>query len=131
MKIGELARRSGCSIQTIRYYEKLKLLPIPSRSEGNFRLYDIKIFEQLKFIKRCKDLDLTLDEIRKLLSIKSEPNQECDDVNRLIERHLERVEFKIAEFRQLRAQLISLRQACSENNKAVDCGILKQLTKDS
>ncbi|WMS87888.1 MerR family transcriptional regulator [Pleionea litopenaei] len=109
MKIGELAERSGCSIQTIRYYEKLHLLPAPSRSKGNFRLYKSDSLEHLKFIKRCRDLDLALTEIGLLMKIKAKPELECDSVNRIIDTHLERVESKIAEFKQLKSQLVNLR----------------------
>ena len=67
MKIGELAKLTGCSVQTIRYYEKEHLLESKNRSEGNFRLYDSSAVEQLMFIKHCRSLDLALYEVRELI----------------------------------------------------------------
>ncbi|WP_456151666.1 MerR family transcriptional regulator, partial [Dasania phycosphaerae] len=69
MKIGELAKLTGCSVQTIRYYEKEKLLKSKTRSEGNFRLYDASAVEQLMFIKHCRSLDLALSEVRQLIEL--------------------------------------------------------------
>ena len=74
MKIGELSKRTDCSIQTIRYYEKEKLLQSIQRSEGNYRLYDEAAVEQLGFIKLCRSLDLSLSEIRQLIAPKRSPN---------------------------------------------------------
>jgi len=131
MKIGELASRSGCSVQTIRYYEKLQLLPAPNRSEGNFRLYSQAIFEQLMFIKRCRSLDLTLDEIRELNQFKASPDKPCDDINTIIEEHLTQVKARIHELKSLQTQLLSLRKACSEHRKVEQCGILQELSQRS
>lgn len=63
MKIGQLSKVSGCSIQTIRYYEKEGLLNLPSRSEGNFRLYDDRALKELEFVKHCRSLDIPLADI--------------------------------------------------------------------
>jgi len=131
MKIGELASRSGCSVQTIRYYEKQQLLPAPSRSEGNFRLYSHTIFEQLMFIKRCRSLDLTLDEIRELNQFKASPDKPCDDINAIIEEHLIQVKARISELKSLQTQLLSLREACAEDRKVGQCGILQELSQSS
>ena len=73
MKIGQLSKVSGCSIQTIRYYEKEGLLNRPSRSEGNFRLYDEKSFKELEFIKHCRNLDIPLSDIKTLIDLKHRP----------------------------------------------------------
>ncbi|WP_444993854.1 Cd(II)/Pb(II)-responsive transcriptional regulator [Aliikangiella sp. IMCC44359] len=129
MKIGELASRSGCSVQTIRYYEKKSLLPAPSRSEGNFRLYDRSIFDQLMFIKRCRSLDLTLEEIRELIDFKASPEMLCDNINAIVEEHLSHVEARIHELKCLQKQLLSLRQTCSEHRKVEQCGILQELSQ--
>ena len=78
MKIGELAKRSGCSIQTIRYYEKEGLISAPERTEGNFRLYNSVVLEKLSFIKNCRALDLTLSEIKHLVSLQNSPETPCE-----------------------------------------------------
>lgn len=73
IKIGELSKVTGCSVQTIRHYEKEQLIASAERSEGNFRLYDEVAVEQLLFIKHCRSLDLSLPEIRQLLGLSRSP----------------------------------------------------------
>ena len=77
MKIGELARLAGTNVETIRYYERDGLLPVPARSEGNYRIYGETHVQRLFFIRRCRGLDMTLDEIRVLLRFKDAPHGLC------------------------------------------------------
>ena len=130
MKIGELAKLTGCSVQTIRYYEKEQLLPTTRRSEGNFRLYDEASAEQLLFIKHCRGLDLSLSEIRPLLALKHSPGAQCDEVNRMIEAHIQQVEARIRELTQLSEQLKALRGHCSNQRTVEQCGILQTLSSN-
>jgi len=111
VKIGKLANLTGCSVQTIRYYEKEQLLPSSKRSQGNFRLYDQVAVEQLLFIKHCRSLDLSLAEIRQLLKLNRAPATQCEDVNQMIDTHIGQVERRIQELEQLRGQLISLHES--------------------
>jgi Cd(II)/Pb(II)-responsive transcriptional regulator len=128
MKIGKLAKLTGCSVQAIRYYEKEKLLPSTQRSEGNFRLYDESHVEQLSFIKLCRGLDLSLSEIRQLLSLKSSPGAQCDEVNRMMDTHIQQVEDRMRELIQLNVQLKALRGHCSDRQTVEHCGILQSLS---
>lgn len=128
MKIGKLANLTGCSVQTIRYYEKEQLLPSSKRSQGNFRLYDQAAVEQLLFIKHCRSLDLSLAEIRQLLELNRSPETQCEDVNQMIDSHIGQVERRIQELQLLRGQLISLHESCSTNRTVEECGILHNLT---
>jgi DNA-binding transcriptional MerR regulator len=73
IKIGELARRTTCRVETIRFYEKEGILPPPPRSTGNYRLYGKQHVDLLLFIRRCRSLDMTLDEVRRLLLIRDTP----------------------------------------------------------
>lgn len=130
MKIGELAKLTGCSVQTIRYYEKEQLLPSTRRSEGNFRLYDEASAEQLLFIKLCRGLDLSLSEIRQLLALKCSPGAQCDEVNRMMEAHIQQVEARIRELSQLHEQLRALRGHCSNQRTIEQCGILQTLSSN-
>jgi Cd(II)/Pb(II)-responsive transcriptional regulator len=130
MKIGELAKLTGCSVQTIRYYEKEQLLPSTRRSEGNFRLYDEASAEQLLFIKLCRGLDLSLSEIRQLLALKRSPGAQCDEVNRMMEAHIHQVEARIRELTQLHEQLSTLRGHCSNQRTVEQCGILQTLSSN-
>lgn len=128
MKIGELAKLTGCSVQTIRYYEKESLLASRKRSEGNFRLYDQSAVDQLMFIKHCRSLDLALSEIRQLIKLNQSPGTVCDDVNNMIDSHIDQVEQRMTELRELRQHLISLRGSCPDNRTVEKCGILRNLS---
>lgn len=128
MKIGELAKRSGCSIQTIRYYEKEGLISAPERTEGNFRVYNFVALEKLCFIKNCRALDLTLCEIKHLVSLQHSPGTPCEAVNEMIDRHLQVVESRIADLQKLHVDLRQLRLKCGNARSVEQCGILGELT---
>lgn len=127
MKIGELARRTACRVETIRFYEKEGLLPPPPRSAGNYRLYGKLHVERLLFIRSCRSLDMTLDEIRRLLQIRATPRDDCSVVSTLLDKHIRQVGARIEELEQLRDQLHSLSLRCSGTRTAEQCGILQQL----
>ena len=128
MKIGELAKLTDCSIQTIRHYEKEGLIASGVRSEGNFRLYNRTAVERLLFIKRCRRLDLSLSDIRQLLRRRDSPSAQCDDINQMIARHLQEVESRMADLESLRHQLRELQRTCSKGRAVEQCGILHSLT---
>ena len=127
-KIGELARLTGSQVETIRYYEREGLLPAPARSDGNYRLYGDEHVERLQFIRHCRSLDMTLDEIRSLLTFRDAPEQNCSEVNTLLDRHIDQVAQRIAELTALQAQLHDLRLLCDHAQSAKDCGILQSLS---
>ena len=127
MTIGELARATGCGIETIRYYEHEGLLPKPGRTSGNFRRYGEEHAELLLFIRHCRSLDMSLNEIRIVLRFRSAPDQDCGEVNALLETHIIHIEERIAELRSLEVQLRALREKCSSGRPAKYCGILRGL----
>ncbi len=127
MRIGDLAKRAGCEIVTIRYYEKEGLLPKPARSAGNFRLYGDVHVERLQFIRRCRSLDMTLREIRALLEMRDNPTLDCGEVNVLLDTHLQQVEVRVEALLQLRQHLLALREQCSGARPVQACGILRGL----
>ena len=131
MKIGELSTASSTAIETIRYYEREGLLPPPARSEGNFRLYEAPHLERLQFIRFCRGLDMSLDEVRVLLRFKDAPAEDCGDVNALLDEHIGHVSRRIKELRHLERQLKELRQRCSASRPADQCGILTGLAEAS
>ena len=128
MKIGELAKQANCQVETVRYYEREGLLAAPSRSEGNYRLYQNQHLERLLFIRNCRTLDMTLDEIRSLLALMDEPQQSCEQVNDLIDEHIQHVQTRINNLQQLQQQLLDLRQRCISGQGVQQCGILQQLS---
>ncbi|MCY1171819.1 HTH-type transcriptional regulator ZntR [compost metagenome] len=129
LRIGELAKRADCQVQTIRFYETEGLLLEPARSEGNFRLYDENHLERLLFIRRCRSRDMTLDEIRNLLRFRDRPELDCGEVNELIDAHIVQVRSKIRELKALEQQLIELRRSCDTVRSARECGVLHGLAQ--
>lgn len=127
MKIGALSSATGVSIDTIRHYEREGLLPLAARTEGNYRIYEQAHLQRLNFVRLCRGLDMTLDEIRALLSFKDAPRENCGDVNALVDEHIAHVAHRIRELRALEKQLRELRATCRTAQDASDCGILTQL----
>lgn len=127
MKIGELATAARTQVETIRYYEREGLLPPAPRSEGNYRIYGPAHAERLGFIRHCRSLDMTLEEIRVLLRFKDSPGEACGDVNSLLDEHIAQVGSRIRELKRLEQQLKALRAQCPDVRKAGDCGILAEL----
>lgn len=128
MKIGELAKRVDCPVETIRYWEKEGLLPEPARTEGNYRVYGEAHLERLLFIRNCRTLDMSLDEIRQLLWLRDQPSENCGEVNYLIDDHIRHVVTRIEALQSLEDQLRDLRQRCSEGRDINQCGIIEGLS---
>jgi Cd(II)/Pb(II)-responsive transcriptional regulator len=126
MKIGELAKLTDCQVETVRYYEREGLLPPPARSDGNYRVYTQAHVERLTFIRNCRSLDMTLEEIRSLLSLRDSPQDQCESVNALIDEHIQHVNVRVASLQALQTQLLELRQRCIDGTLE-HCGILQQL----
>ena len=128
MKIGELATVTSTQVETVRFYEREGLLPAPGRSDGNYRVYDESHVARLSFIRRCRTLDMSLDEIRTLLRFKDSPADDCGVVNALLDDHIGHVATRIKELRKLEVELRELRAACGDARIAVQCGILQKLS---
>lgn len=127
MKIGELAEATGTQAETIRYYEKQGLLPEPLRTEGNYRSYDKSHVQRLAFIRHCRCLDMTLDEIRVLLDFKDAPQDNCAIVNQVVDDHIQHVMARIGELKALERQLRTLRAECTD--AVAQCGVLDGLQR--
>lgn len=125
MRIGELSRASGTPVETIRYYEREGLLPVAARTDGNYRIYTAAHGERLAFIRQCRHLDMTLDEVRRLLRFKDQPAADCSGVNALLDAHIGHVAERIRALRALQQELRALRSACPQAHAAADCGILQ------
>lgn len=109
MKIGALAEATGTPVETIRFYEREGLLPPPARADNNYRVYLPAHAERLAFIRQCRNLDMTLDEIRALIALRESPAQDCGEVNALLDEHIGHVAHRIRELRALEKDLKSLR----------------------
>lgn len=126
MRIGEASRQSGCHIETIRYYERIGLLPSPPRSESGYRHYDEQHIKQLRFIHRARELGFSLEEICELLSLKEQPDQACDAVDQMTRKHLQAIQHRIASLTALADELRRIAARCSGGHIA-ECRILEAM----
>lgn len=124
MKIGELAVRAACDVQTIRYYEREGLLEAPEREASGYRRYADKHLPRLQFIRHCRALDIPLAEVRQLLDYAEAPRQSCHAVDALLDEHIERVRRQLAALTALERQLVALRCQCKGANSTHSCGII-------
>ncbi len=137
MRIGELAARFGLNPKTIRYYEEIGLLKRAGRSESGYRLYGKPDVERLGFIRRAKKLDLSLDEIRDILSAQEEGSPPCGQVLGLIDTKIEVIDQRMAELATFRAELATLREAWTDEDERMRraaippciCPIIEQQTE--
>lgn len=129
MRIGELAGRAGCPVETVRYYEREGLMPAPRRTAGNYRLYGPEHAERLAFIRRCRSLDMSLPEIRTLLSAIARPDAACGPINALLDEHIGHVAARITELRQLKTELVAIREHCKGDEPTRHCGIVASLAR--
>lgn len=127
MHIGALAAATGTPVETIRFYEREGLIPAAQRAANNYRQYTPAHAERLAFIRHCRNLDMTLDEVRSLLRFKDAPAQDCGEVNALLDAHIGHVALRIGELRTLEQQLKTLRAQCRTPQASHDCGILQGL----
>ncbi|MFV0280928.1 MAG: MerR family transcriptional regulator [Rhodoblastus sp.] len=129
-RIGDLARETGTKVVTIRYYEKIGLLPPPGRSAGNYRSYDRLALNRLRFLRRCRDLGFSLGRIRELLDLSADDARPCDEVNRIADMHLVEVERKIADLQALAQELRRISSSCSGGGTISNCRILDAIAPE-
>jgi len=127
MKIGDLSRALGVPVETIRYYERARLLPAPDRTASNYRAYGPGHTDRLRFIVNCRALDMSLDEIRALLRYHDAPTRDCGNVSRLLDEHIEHIASRMSELARLQRQLRALRKTCGHERGDGSCGILLSL----
>ena len=126
MKIGELARAAGSNSETVRYYEKIGLLPRPGRTDSNYRDYGPRDVARLAFIRHARGLGFELADVRSLIELAEEPNRDCAAVDTIASKHLADVEMKIARLEQLRAELDHMVHAC-RGGRVASCRIIEAL----
>lgn len=122
----QLARQTGCHLETIRYYEKIGLLPNPPRSAGGYRIYDETHVRRLRFILRARELGFGISEIRDLLHLVDCSSQTCVEVQRRTEPHLAEIRAKIADLQRIEAILVTMISQCSGKN-VPECPIVDAL----
>lgn len=125
--IGALARLSGVSVTTLRYYERAGLLPKPARSEVNYRLYPATTATRIRFIRRTQQLGFTLAEIRELLELHVSTRAGCADVRARAEAKLADIETRIRSLRHMSGALTRLVEECGLPHRAPSCPLLDHL----
>ncbi len=126
LTIGALSKGTGCNIETIRYYERIKLFPEPIRSEGGRRMYGSGHLKRLGFIRRARDLGFTIEEIRALLRLVDERDQPCAEVRGVAEHHLADVRTKIAALKVIERVLKEMVTQCDTGARP-DCPLVEAL----
>lgn len=126
--IGYVAKVTGCNIETIRYYERIGLLPKPPRSDGGYRMYSAEDIKRLNFIRRSRNLGFHLNEVRDLLSLVDTNTYTCAEVKDITMNHLAETEQKIADLTKLRKVLKDMASQC-EGEKIPECPIIDVLFK--
>lgn len=126
LTIGRLSKEAGVNIETIRYYEKIGIMPQPRRSIGGNRLYKEEHIKRLAFIRRSRELGFSLDEIRELLRLVDENTYTCAEVATLSQRHLDDIKSKIKDLRKMERHMKDMLSQCSRE-QVPDCAIIDVL----
>jgi DNA-binding transcriptional MerR regulator len=126
VKIGELGLATATKVETVRYYEKIGLLPPPARTAANYRAYGPDHLARLSFIRRARDLGFTLEAVRELLTLSDDKAQSCEAVDVMARAHLTEIDRKVADLRALRSELARVLGACGHGTVA-DCKIIETL----
>ena len=126
MKIGELASATATKVETVRYYEKIGLLPPPARTSANYRAYGGEHLARLSFIRRARDLGFTLEAVRELLTLSDDKAQSCEAVDGIARVHLTEIDRKVRDLKSLRSELSRVLGSCSHGTVA-DCKIIETL----
>lgn len=126
MKIGELAGAAECQVETVRYYERESAACAEPLCR-QLQLYGAAHLERLTFIRHCRSLDMSLAEVRRLLHFKDAPDENCGEVNALLDTHITKIGQRMVEQQTLQQQMTELRSFCSQERASKDCGILQGL----
>lgn len=124
--IGQLSRETGCKVPTIRYYEKIGLMPIPQRSAGNTRLYGPAHRARLGFIQHCRELGFSQAAVRDLLDVTDHPDRSCEAVTEIAHRHLDDMNRRIARLTALKSEMERMIEAC-DGGRVEQCRIIETL----
>ena len=127
LTIGDLGKATGTKVETVRYYEKIGLLPKPPRTGGNYRDYGEAELGRLSFIRRARDLGFSLDQVRALLKLSDDRSHDCAGIDRIAEAHLLEVDRKLADLKALRRELKAVIDSC-DGGTIAECRIVEALS---
>lgn len=128
MKIGEVARVTGTKVETVRYYERIGLLPKPDRTGGNYRSYQPRDVDRLRFVRTARGLGFDIADIRSLLDLSEHPERDCGKVDQITTSHLAAIENKIRQLELLQQELVRMLRQC-RGGQVADCRILFALSE--
>ncbi len=130
LTIGKVAGLAGVGVETVRFYERKKMIPKPPRSAAGYRQYPESTVQRLRFIRRAKGLGFSLKEIKELLTLRADPQATCSDVRQRAEQKLADIEQRMDDLEKMRAALQVLLKACSTNTTSTECPILQAITRE-
>lgn len=126
--IGALSKATNCSVETIRYYEKIGLLPEAERTSGNQRRYDQSHYKRLLFILHARDLGFSIVAIRQLCALSAHPNSPCGEADAIAQKQLVAVRARIERLKLLEKELEKM-TSCSHGHKVQDCQVIEALAQ--
>jgi MerR family transcriptional regulator, copper efflux regulator len=128
MSVGQLAKEAGVNLETVRFYERERIMPEPERTMGGHRVYTANDLGRLRFIQRAKSVGFTLKEVRTLVRLRdANPDESCDDVMSMAHRKLAEVEIKLQELTEMRDALAGFIRACP-NKDLAHCQVMNGLS---
>ena len=127
LSIGDLSRRAGVKIPTIRYYEQMGLITAPERTEGNQRRYTKSELERLSFIRHTRGLAISIDAIRELIHLSENPTMPCGDAHKIANTHLSEISAQIAQLQKLQTELIRITSTCDAKHIGA-CYVIQSLS---
>jgi DNA-binding transcriptional MerR regulator len=127
LTIGQLGQATATKIETIRYYEKIGLLPKPERTRGNYRSYEGAHVTRLAFIRRARELGFSIEDVRELLELAGHRDRGCATVDHIVARHLDTTERKIEALKRLRRELRDTLASC-KGGRIAECRVIQALS---
>lgn len=126
--IGQIAKQTKCKVETVHYYEKIGLMPEPPRTQGGHRIYTLSHVKRLHFVRRCRELGFSIEQIKELLKFIDEPNHYCGEVKAMAMLHAKEVQQKIDDLNRLKLALNDMIYQCKGTNYSIkDCPIIDAL----
>ena len=130
LTVGQLAKRAGVNVETLRYYERIRMMPKPERKPSGYRMYSEEDFTQLAFIRHAKVLGFTLNEIKELLELRVDAKSNCEEVRAQTEAKIHDIDQKIVYLQRIREVLTKLADACHHRKDTGECPILDAIESE-
>lgn len=127
LNIGQVAKQTGVTVETVRFYEKQGLVDIPQRSQSGYRQYPPETVKRIRFIQHAKEVGFTLKDIGELLALRREPGTSCTDIKLRTAEKIEEVDRKIEDLKRIRNALVRMMVKCNGRGALSECPILAEL----